>query len=370
MGMGIHERRVIALRGSGVRALALTVIVLALAAPFPAAAPGRCSRFALEGVSPGMAASQVRKTLASRPGLAPARAAFRSATTAIYEGRGITLAIDYDRASSEKPEPKVVQVELRRPLGSIDAVEYARWLLESFGDPDAGRSSLGDGLQAEPARWTDMSCGVEATASRSEAPWWQPTAAEWRVRIAAKRFVGVAAKVEPEAMTERAAAPAVEPAPAPPPVSEHAVPGPTPAEPATRRDADTGAVSPEAPQPRGGLVEGTPGVATESSDDSATLVPFETEPVRDPAASPAPVYPRLAQRTKSEGRVLVRAFVRADGSVSDVTVLQCTRAGLGFERAATDAVKRWRFRPAMRGGQRIEGKSEFWIKFEMAGSRR
>jgi protein TonB len=59
-----------------------------------------------------------------------------------------------------------------------------------------------------------------------------------------------------------------------------------------------------------------------------------------------PVYPVAARTLRAEGRVTLRLAVLPDGSVGGATVLDCTRKGLGFEAAALEAVKRWRYEPA------------------------
>jgi TonB family protein len=44
--------------------------------------------------------------------------------------------------------------------------------------------------------------------------------------------------------------------------------------------------------------------------------------------------------------VTVRLTVLPDGSVGDAEVEDCTRKGVGFEAAALNAVKRWRYEAA------------------------
>lgn len=58
-----------------------------------------------------------------------------------------------------------------------------------------------------------------------------------------------------------------------------------------------------------------------------------------------PVYPVAARSLRVEGRVTLRLAVLPDGSVGGATVLECSRKGLGFEAAALEAVKRWRYEP-------------------------
>lgn len=56
-----------------------------------------------------------------------------------------------------------------------------------------------------------------------------------------------------------------------------------------------------------------------------------------------PRYPPIAQTARLEGSVTVDAIIRADGTVSDVTVLKSTNAM--FNQACIDAVRQWRFTP-------------------------
>lgn len=68
--------------------------------------------------------------------------------------------------------------------------------------------------------------------------------------------------------------------------------------------------------------------------------------------NPAPVYPTLSRRLGEEGRVLLRVYVLADGSAGQVEIRQSS----GFDRldrAAREAVARWRFVPARAGGEPV-----------------
>jgi len=70
-------------------------------------------------------------------------------------------------------------------------------------------------------------------------------------------------------------------------------------------------------------------------------------PITDPVLieQVPPVYPMAARSLGAEARVTLRLRVLADGSVGGATVLDCSRTGLGFEVAALEAVKRWRYQP-------------------------
>lgn len=56
-----------------------------------------------------------------------------------------------------------------------------------------------------------------------------------------------------------------------------------------------------------------------------------------------PRYPPIAQTARLEGRVVVDAIIKRDGTVSEVKVLSSTNAM--FEQACIDAVRQWRFTP-------------------------
>ena len=60
----------------------------------------------------------------------------------------------------------------------------------------------------------------------------------------------------------------------------------------------------------------------------------------------APAYPLAARALGAEGQVTVRLAVLPDGRVGEAIVEQCTRRGLGFETAALEAVRQWRYETA------------------------
>lgn len=73
--------------------------------------------------------------------------------------------------------------------------------------------------------------------------------------------------------------------------------------------------------------------------------------------NPAPEYPRASRALSEEGRVLLRVQVGEDGRA--LQVLLDTSSGFArLDRAAREAVARWRFVPARQGQQAIAG----WVK--------
>ncbi len=79
--------------------------------------------------------------------------------------------------------------------------------------------------------------------------------------------------------------------------------------------------------------------------------------------SPPPSYPPGALRRGESGSVVVRVDVDATGAPVDVTIIQ--RSGSrDLDRAATDAVRRWRFQPAQSNGQPVPGSIEVPFDFK------
>lgn len=85
-------------------------------------------------------------------------------------------------------------------------------------------------------------------------------------------------------------------------------------------------------------------------------------PIKD--QSPPPDYPAAAMRAGAEGTVMVRVEVGTDGAPLSVDIAE--RSGSrDLDRAAVEAVRRWRFQPAQRDGQPVVGAVTVPIDFRM-----
>jgi protein TonB len=99
-----------------------------------------------------------------------------------------------------------------------------------------------------------------------------------------------------------------------------------------------------------------------STSTAVTLAPGD-QPVPLPGQKPAPEYPRAALRNRESGTVLVRVAVDASGMPSDVT-LEKNSGSRDLDRAALDAVRKWRFQPAQRDGQAVASSLVIPIEFK------
>jgi periplasmic protein TonB len=77
-----------------------------------------------------------------------------------------------------------------------------------------------------------------------------------------------------------------------------------------------------------------------------------------------PAYPASARRLGVEGTALLRVFVDAKGHVGEVVVKQ-SAGHPDLDRAATDAVRRWRFDPARQGADAIAMWVELPVEFHL-----
>lgn len=162
----------------------------------------------------------------------------------------------------------------------------------------------------------------------------------------------------------------------------------------TSRQSATGEVFEPLPQPDSGdaALEATPPAADDAAP-SARIVetrpppppPGPTVPTQPaapagpvagqagtmdsppvPVSRPSPEYPRAALRRHESGNVLLRVHVGPDGVPQAVDLI----SGSGsrhLDRAATDAVRKWRFRPAMRAGEPVSGVVQVPISFDPRG---
>jgi protein TonB len=75
-----------------------------------------------------------------------------------------------------------------------------------------------------------------------------------------------------------------------------------------------------------------------------------------------PEFPEAAREGDLSGYVDLEFLVRADGTVSDVTVLKAEPAGV-FDRAAVNAVQQWRYRPFERDGVAVDEHARLRLNF-------
>lgn len=187
----------------------------------------------------------------------------------------------------------------------------------------------------------------------------------------------------------QAAPPQAPPAPAPPepapppavkpkPVSVAKLkPRPTPV-PVSQAPTALSAESPPAPEPP---AVAAPAAATEPAPSAQPAPPAATHAAAGPSApvvsaarfdadylnNPPPAYPPLSRRMGEEGRVMLRVRVSAEGLPTAIELSESSGSAR-LDRAATDAVRRWRFVPARLGDQAVSAWVLVPIVFKLEGS--
>jgi protein TonB len=82
--------------------------------------------------------------------------------------------------------------------------------------------------------------------------------------------------------------------------------------------------------------------------------------------NPQPVYPLMSRRMREQGEVVLRVFVTAQGDPREIQL----KKGSGFarlDRAAQEAVHRWKFIPAKRGNRPVDAWVNVPIEFRLEG---
>lgn len=121
---------------------------------------------------------------------------------------------------------------------------------------------------------------------------------------------------------------------------------------------------PAAPGPESQTRPAVPTQATTSQPHSGQTSSADSRPVV--LSRPPLKYPADAQRRGETGKVVVRIDVGSDGIPTDASLI--SRSGSrALDRAALQAVRQWRFRPAQRDGQTVAGSVEVPIEFTLEG---
>lgn len=197
-----------------------------------------------------------------------------------------------------------------------------------------------------------------------------------------------AAQPAPQPVTEPAPQPVPEPAPAPaPPPPEvrrpEPPPKPAPRKPTPKTVASKTAPVTESPSALSAPADAAPEPAPPAPAAPAAPAAAEAAPAA-PAApvatavtaarfdaaylnNPRPAYPMLSRRLREEGQVMLRVLVSPEGQPTRVE-LRTSSGSDRLDRAAQEAVTRWRFVPARRGDVAVEAWVLVPIVFKLQGN--
>lgn len=105
-------------------------------------------------------------------------------------------------------------------------------------------------------------------------------------------------------------------------------------------------------------------VAQAEPPPSATPAAVDRKPRPIPGQTPPPEYPPRALRSGERGTVLVLAYIGPDGVPTSTSLAQSS-GSRELDRAAMQAVRRWRFEPALAGGRPTVGQVIVPIDFSL-----
>ena len=109
----------------------------------------------------------------------------------------------------------------------------------------------------------------------------------------------------------------------------------------------------------GGRIGGTGSAVQEAVESIFTIADLDQKP--RPLVQPPPSYPFELRRRKVEGSVSVLFVVDEDGRVVDPRVERSTDPA--FDRPALEAIRQWRFEPAVRAGQKVKARLRVPMRF-------
>ncbi len=111
----------------------------------------------------------------------------------------------------------------------------------------------------------------------------------------------------------------------------------------------------------GGVIggRGRPGAMSDQMDDAFSMSEIDQKP--RPVHQVSPMYPATLRGKKIEGVVTVIFIVDASGRVNNPKVEKSNNPA--FDKPAMDAVKKWKFEPGVKGGERVACKMRAPIRF-------
>jgi protein TonB len=115
--------------------------------------------------------------------------------------------------------------------------------------------------------------------------------------------------------------------------------------------------------PPGGAPGGAPGAGMDDPQRPGEWrEPFEADELPEPIFTVPPTYPDAARKAGIQGTVLLKGYIRRDGTPDSVRVL---RSVAGLDSAAVESVRQWRFRPARYRGKPVAVWVAIPVKFTL-----
>jgi len=85
-----------------------------------------------------------------------------------------------------------------------------------------------------------------------------------------------------------------------------------------------------------------------------------------PSSRALPKYPDLPRKAGLEGTVILLIVVEKDGTVGQIEVVRSPDQRWGFDLAAIDAVKQWRYQPALLDGRPVAAYINVMVEYSLS----
>jgi len=103
-------------------------------------------------------------------------------------------------------------------------------------------------------------------------------------------------------------------------------------------------------------------------DDGRVYIPRDEPLDLDVVSQPSPPYPFFAVAKRLQDSMVVRYVIDKNGRVSEVVMLNPPRNEI-FVRGTLSTIRRWRFKPLVRNGERREVVHELTVNFQLINVR-
>ncbi|RPH56897.1 energy transducer TonB, partial [bacterium] len=108
---------------------------------------------------------------------------------------------------------------------------------------------------------------------------------------------------------------------------------------------------------------GTPGGVPGGMVDEAPLRVGGAVSRPEKISGPQPVYTEMARKARVQGVVIVEAIIDEKGNVTNARVLK--GLPMGLDKAALEAVQRWKFKPATLNGRPVRVYYSLTVNFQV-----
>ncbi len=110
-------------------------------------------------------------------------------------------------------------------------------------------------------------------------------------------------------------------------------------------------------------VAGQTQAAAAASVDGAERVELSPGTAQVVDSSVEPSYPLLAKQMKVQGAVILEALISKAGTIQEIQVLSGPAI---LSAAAREAVRQWRFKPYLKGGQPVDSQARVTVNFTIS----